>query len=45
MATLEFVIDPFENHHLAILGGHLEENFRLLENRIINTDKQFKRFV
>ena len=33
MATLEFVIDPFENHHLAILGGHLEENFRLLEKR------------
>lgn len=33
MATQEFVIDPFENHYLAILGGHLDENYRLLEKR------------
>ena len=33
MATQEFIIDPFENHYLAILGGHLDENYRLLEKR------------
>ena len=33
MATLEFVIDPFENEFLTTLGGHLDENFRLLEKR------------
>jgi len=33
MATLEFIIDPFDNAFLAILGGHLDENFRLLEKR------------
>ena len=33
MATQEFIIDPFENQYLAILGGHLDENYRLLEKR------------
>jgi phosphate starvation-inducible protein PhoH and related proteins len=33
MATQEFVIDPYENQFLAILGGHIDENFRLLEKR------------
>ncbi|TQV74808.1 PhoH family protein [Aliikangiella marina] len=33
MATLEFVLDPYENEHLAMLGGHLDENYRLLEKR------------
>ncbi len=33
MATIEFVIDPFDNESLNILGGHLDENFRLLEKR------------
>jgi len=33
MATKELIIDPVENHYLAILGGHLDENFRLLEKR------------
>ncbi|MET1254520.1 PhoH family protein [Aliikangiella maris] len=33
MATIEFVIDPFENEYLAVLGGHLDENYRLLERR------------
>lgn len=33
MATYEFIIDPYENEHLAMLGGHLDENYRLLEKR------------
>jgi phosphate starvation-inducible protein PhoH and related proteins len=33
MATLEFVIDPFDNTYLAILGGHLDQNYRVLEKR------------
>lgn len=33
MAIQEFVLDPYENHNLAILGGHLDENYRLLEKR------------
>jgi len=33
MATLEFIIDPFDNENLNILGGHLDENYRLLEKR------------
>ncbi len=33
MAIHEFVIDPCENQLLSILGGHLEENYRLLEKR------------
>jgi len=33
MASQELVIDPFENQHLAILGGNLDENYRLLEKR------------
>ena len=33
MATIEFIIDPCDNHYLSMLGGHLEENFRLLEKR------------
>lgn len=33
MATQELVIDPFENQNLAILAGHLDENYRLLEKR------------
>lgn len=33
MITKEFEIVPFENRYLAILGGHLEKNYRLLEKR------------
>ena len=33
MATLELVIDPFENSFLTLLGGHLDENYRVLEKR------------
>jgi len=33
-ASLEFVLDPFNNHKLANLGGHIDENFRLIEKRM-----------
>lgn len=33
MATEEFVIEPYENQKLAMLGGHIDENYRLLEKR------------
>ncbi|WP_444997107.1 PhoH family protein [Aliikangiella sp. IMCC44359] len=48
MATQEFIIDPFENQYLAILGGHLDENFRLLEKRFgveINNRANFFKIV
>ena len=34
MITKEFVLDPYDNQYLAMLSGHLEENFRLLEKRL-----------
>ncbi len=34
MATKEFVLTPYTNDYLAILGGRLDENFRLLERRL-----------
>lgn len=34
MASKEFVIDPFENQYLSILGGHLDENYRIIERRL-----------
>ncbi|WP_196139467.1 PhoH family protein [Aliikangiella sp. G2MR2-5] len=33
MATQEFLIEPFDNQVLATVGGHLDENFRLIEKR------------
>ncbi len=33
MATEELIIDPFKNQKLSLLGGHLDENYRLLEKR------------
>ena len=48
MATQEFIIDPFENQFLAVLGGHLDENFRLLEKRFgveINNRANFFKIV
>lgn len=33
MAIQEFIIDPVNNQYLAMLGGHLDENYRLLEKR------------
>ncbi|MDH5434281.1 MAG: PhoH family protein [Gammaproteobacteria bacterium] len=33
MSTLEYTIEPFENQYLTLLGGHLDENYRLLEKR------------
>ena len=32
--SIEFVLDPFNNHKLANLGGHIDENFRLIEKRM-----------
>ncbi len=32
--SLEFILDPFNNHKLANLGGHIDENFRLIEKRM-----------
>ncbi|TQV87839.1 PhoH family protein [Aliikangiella coralliicola] len=34
MVTKEFILDPYDNQYLAILSGHLDENFRLLEKRL-----------
>jgi phosphate starvation-inducible PhoH-like protein len=34
MATKEFVLSPYTNDYLAMLGGRLDENFRLLERRL-----------
>ncbi len=33
MASIEFIIDPYTNEHLNILGGHLDDNYRLIEKR------------
>ena len=33
-ASLEFVLEPFNNHKLANLSGHIDENFRLIEKRM-----------
>jgi len=33
-ASLEFVLDPFNNQKLANLSGHIDENFRLIEKRL-----------
>jgi len=33
-ASLEFVLDPFNNQKLANLSGHIDENFRLIEKRM-----------
>ncbi len=33
MATKEFLIEPFENQYLAMLAGHLDQNYRILESR------------
>lgn len=32
--TLEFVLEPFNNIKLANLGGHIDDNFRLIEKRM-----------
>ncbi len=32
--SLEFVLDPYDNQKLANLGGHIDENFRLIEKRM-----------
>lgn len=34
IASLEFVLDPFNNQKLANLSGHIDENFRLIEKRM-----------
>ena len=30
----EFILEPFDNQKLANLAGHLDENYRLIENRL-----------
>jgi phosphate starvation-inducible PhoH-like protein len=46
MVTREFEIEPISNEQLALLGGQLDDNYRLLEKRlgveISNRGHQFK---
>jgi len=34
VASIEFVLNPFNNQKLANLAGHIDENFRLIEKRL-----------
>lgn len=34
LSSLEFVLEPFNNQHLATLAGHIDENFRMIEKRL-----------
>ena len=34
ISTSEFLLEPFDNQKLANLGGHLDENFRLIEKQL-----------
>jgi len=34
VASIEFVLEPYNNFMLGSLAGHLEENFRLIEKRM-----------
>jgi len=33
-SSKEFILEPFDNQKLANLAGHLDENYRLIENRL-----------
>ncbi len=34
ISSNEFILEPFDNQKLANLAGHLDENYRLIENRL-----------